>query len=47
MLENDEHIRLQEEVTTETSIDWREAFIKAYKGTVGWYLTYTQTRTQQ
>ncbi|KAF7114140.1 hypothetical protein RHSIM_RhsimUnG0097700 [Rhododendron simsii] len=32
MLENDEHMRLQEEVTTETSIDWREAFIKAYKG---------------
>ncbi|KAF7147860.1 hypothetical protein RHSIM_Rhsim03G0195700 [Rhododendron simsii] len=32
MLENDEHMRLQEEVTTETCIYWREAFIKAYKG---------------
>ncbi|KAI8564927.1 hypothetical protein RHMOL_Rhmol03G0221300 [Rhododendron molle] len=32
MLENDKHMRLQEEVSTETSIDWREAFTKAYKG---------------
>lgn len=33
MLGNDERMQLQEEVTTETSIDWRETFMKAYRGT--------------
>lgn len=32
MLGNDERMQLQEEVTTETSIDWRETFMKAYRG---------------